>query len=78
MAVMQDLTKERLKKIEHVLKKNPDGMWIWEIARELGVKSGSAEWLLNRYLKNFVERRPFNKAKSKRKKPYIVFIRWKT
>lgn len=46
---------KKLKKIKIVLKKNPDGLWIREIARLTGLDKSLVSRYLNKYLKNEID-----------------------
>lgn len=47
--------KQKIEKIKEVLKKNPDGLWVREIARRAGLDKSTVSIYLNKYLKNELE-----------------------
>jgi len=46
---------EKMKKIRKVLSKNPNGLWIREIARQAGLDKSTVSIYLSKYLINEVE-----------------------
>lgn len=47
--------KHKIKKIKEVLRKNPQGLWVREIARKSGLDKSTVSIYLNKYLKNELE-----------------------
>ena len=46
---------KRLKAIKHVLKKNPQGLWIREIARQSGISKSTVHFYINSYMAGEIE-----------------------
>lgn len=46
---------EKLKRIKKVLSKNPEGIWIREIARKTGLDKSTVSLYLSKYIKNEIE-----------------------
>ena len=45
----------KIKKIKSVLRRNPQGLWIREIARQSGLSKSTVHRYLTEYLKNEIE-----------------------
>ncbi len=46
---------EKIKKIKNVLSKNPNGLWVREIARKTGLDKSIVSIYLEKYIKNDIE-----------------------
>lgn len=47
--------KQKIEKIKELLRKNPNGLWVREIARKAGLDKSTVSIYLNKYLKNELE-----------------------
>ncbi|MEW6063270.1 MAG: HTH domain-containing protein [Nanoarchaeota archaeon] len=47
--------KDKIKKIRKVLKQNPKGLWIREIARKAEISKSTVHKYINEYMKNELE-----------------------
>ena len=47
--------KEKVEKIKKILKENPQGLWVREIARKIGLDKSTVSIYLNKYIKDEVE-----------------------
>ncbi len=47
--------KEKIRKIKEVLRKNPRGLWVREIARKTGLDKSTVSIYLSKYIKDKVE-----------------------
>jgi len=45
----------KIKKIKMILMKNPDGIWIREIARRTGICKSTVHFYINKYLEKDIE-----------------------
>ena len=46
---------QKIKKIKQVMLKNPQGLWVREIARQAGLDKSTVSIYLNKHMKNEVE-----------------------
>jgi len=46
---------EKIKKIREILKENPNGLWVREIARKTGLDKSTVSIYLTRYMKDEIE-----------------------
>jgi len=47
--------KEKIRGIKEILRKNPQGLWVREIARKSGLDKSTVSIYLSKYMKNEVE-----------------------
>ena len=48
--------REKIKRIRNVLIKNPQGLWVREIARQAGLDKSTVSIYLNKHMRNEVEK----------------------
>lgn len=60
---MKPIDNEKIKKIEKILKRNPNGLWIREIARKTNLDKSTVSIYLNKHLKDKIKTKKIGNMK---------------
>ena len=60
---MKPVDNKKIKKIEKILKQNPNGLWVREVARKTKLDKSTVSIYLNKHLKNKIVARKLGKLK---------------
>lgn len=47
--------KEKIKRLRQILRKNPNGIWVRELARKSNMAKTTVSYYINKFLKNEIE-----------------------
>ena len=53
--MVRNIDKNKINKIKKILKKNPQGLWVREVARKSGLDKSTVSIYLSKHMKNEVE-----------------------
>ena len=60
---MKSIDKDKIKKIKKILRKNPNGLWIREIARKAGLDKSTVSIYINKHMTTKLKIKKFGSLK---------------